>query len=121
FIYDSGIFTGTYSATLTAGMNAAFDAGQAVIVQDSTGTVYYDAKGQLGGDVTVVAQLDQTITAANIDLRAGSSAPSSGARVFTGTAGADVLAGGAPTDYFTSADDYFNFAAVNTLQTGDAI
>lgn len=71
FIHDSGIFTGGYSATLTPGMNADFDAGLPMIVQDSTGAVYYShPNDQNGGGYSVVAHLDHAITAANIHLHA---------------------------------------------------
>jgi hypothetical protein len=69
FIHDSGTFTGGYSSTLTPGMNAAFDAGQPVIVQDSTGAVYYShPHDQYGAGYSAVAHLDHVITAANIHL-----------------------------------------------------
>ena len=69
FIHDSGTFTGGYSSTLTPGMNAAFDAQHAVIVQDATGTVYYDPgrDGPYSG-YYAVAHLDHPITAAAIHL-----------------------------------------------------
>jgi Ca2+-binding RTX toxin-like protein len=68
FIHDTGTFTGTYSATLTQGMNAAFDAGQAVIVQDATGTLYFDPHGHDGTGYSAIAHVDPVISAAQIHL-----------------------------------------------------
>lgn len=68
FIHDAGTFTGNYSATLTHGMNAAFDAGQAVIVQDAGGYLYYAVHPSTGYSVATLAHVDATLSAANIHL-----------------------------------------------------
>src|SRR5262249_20200390 len=104
---------------------AAFDAGQAVIVQDSTGTIYYDPVGHNGrifyspgfstANYATVAQLDHSITASDITLRAGSLAPSPNAVVTFGTANIDDFSG------YQWGPSYFDFVTLGTLQTGDTI